>query len=343
MSIFSLINWTANVIGDRVKNPFFVKRNVSFYKFVRRNYSVKYKRSISMSLRPAFIGSLAIVSAFILTMTSCEQPNSTNNVAPILDSNSVSSSGTIKLQGHLISIPSPTQLAILVEQTKVPFRKEQLHDLAKRESYLSEQKKSLNLGIYGADLAYISNFNQGQLASDYFDAVGKSAGDLEILDHIDGKLVSRLNSNISERDSVLRLSAQFFQSADRYLKNNERTDLAGLILLGGWVESIHLATDAASISKDVRNRIGEQKNACQSLTDLMNKLDDPTLKELKDKMNELNDVYSEFTNSYTYGKPITDSKNKTTYFTSKSTIELDLEQLKEVSDKIDAIRKLITE
>lgn len=294
-----------------------------------------------MSLRPIFMSSLVLTGLALILSTGCEQPNATNNAAPILDSNSVSSAGTIKLEGQIISIPSPAQLAILVEQTNVPFRKEKLHDLKKRDEYLSEHKKALNLGVFGADLAYISNFKQGQLGSDYFDAVGKTASELEVLDHIDGKLVSRLSNNISERDSVLRLSAQFFSSADRYLKNNQRSDLAGLILLGGWVESIHLATDAAVISKDVRNRIGEQKHACASLNGLLSKIEDPALEELKAKMEQLQEVYDDLEMTYTYGKPITDIKNKTTYFTSKSNVEMDLEELKEVETLINEIRNLI--
>ena len=296
-----------------------------------------------MKLRPAFIGTWIVLIAVLFTQYGCEQPTNSNTKAPLLDSNSVSSAGTIKLDGQIISIPSPTQLAILVEQSKVPFRKELMHDLAKREKYLSEQKKALNLGVYGADLAYIANYQQGQIANDYFDAVGKSAGDLEILDHLDGKLVSRISNNISERDSVLRLSAQFFQAADRYLKSNERADLAGLVLLGGWVESLHLAMDAGAVNEDVRNRIGEQKHACESLSELLNKFTDPSMSDLQKQLNDLKSIYTNFTPKYVYGKPITDAKEKTTYFTSKSTVMLSVEDLAKVKDKIEAIRQIITQ
>lgn len=294
-----------------------------------------------MSLRPTFIGSMLLFVSMVVISTGCEQPTTTNTTTSTVDSNSVSGSGTLKLDGQIISIPSPNQLAILVRQSNVPFKQEQLHDLKKSDYYLSEQKKALNLGIYGADLAYIANFDKGQLANDYFDAVGKVAGELEILDHIDGKLVSRLSNNISNRDSVLRLSSQFFHSADRYLKNNKRTDLAGLVLLGGWVESIHFASEAASSNEDVRRRIAEQKHACASLTNLLTKINDPALENLVEQMKELNDIYADLQATYSYSKPITDAKEKTTYITSKSTVNMDQKQLEAVSNRIEAIRSII--
>lgn len=294
-----------------------------------------------MSLRPTFIGSMFLVVSLVVFSTGCEQPASTNTTNNPTDGNNVSSTGTVKLDGQIISIPSPNQLAILVRQSNVPFRPEKLHDLKKTDFYLSEQKKALNLGVYGADLAYIANFDKGQLANDYFDAVGKVAGELEILDHIDGKLVSRLSNNISNRDSVLRLSSQFFHSADRYLKNNKRTDLAGLVLLGGWVESIHFATEAAKTNEDVKRRIAEQKHACASLTNLIMKINDPSLDSLLDQLIELNNIYSELSGNYTYSKPITDEKEKTTYITSKSSVNMDQKQLEAVSNRIEAIRSII--
>ncbi|MFN6379207.1 MAG: hypothetical protein ACK4WD_08020 [Flavobacteriales bacterium] len=294
-----------------------------------------------MSLRPKFIGSMFLVVSLVVFSTGCEQPASTNITNNPTDGNNVSSTGTVKLDGQIISIPSPNQLAILVRQSNVPFRPEKLHDLKKTDFYLSEQKKALNLGVYGADLAYIANFDKGQLANDYFDAVGKVAGELEILDHIDGKLVSRLSNNISNRDSVLRLSGQFFHSADRYLKNNKRTDLAGLVLLGGWVESIHFASEAAKTNEDVKRRIAEQKHACASLTNLIMKINDPSLDSLLDQLIELNSIYSELSSNYTYSKPITDEKEKTTYITSKSSVNMDQKQLEAVSNRIEAIRSII--
>ncbi len=295
-----------------------------------------------MNLRPLFMSCFGALGIASFLLTSCEQPSTTgtSNTTGV-DSNSVSSSGTVKLEGQIISIPSPNQLAALMRQSNIPFKAEILHNLAKRETYLSEQKKAMNLGVYGTDLAYIANFEKAQLANDYFDVVGKLAGELEVLDHIDSRLVNRLSSNISQRDSVLRLSSQFFQSADRYLKNNERSDLAGLILLGGWIESVYLACEPAQTNEEIKQRIGEQKHACASLLNLINNFQDPSMDQLKKDMKALNDVYSELESTYSYQKPITDTKEKRTYFTSKTSVKVSAEQLAEIARRIQAIRTII--
>ncbi|MFZ4784771.1 MAG: hypothetical protein ACOYLH_04785 [Flavobacteriales bacterium] len=296
-----------------------------------------------MNLRPAFILGVVALATLTIVQLGCEQPNSSGNNASGADSNSVSSSGTIKLNGQIISIPSPNQLAILVQKANVPFKPEVLSDLSKRELYLDEYKKSMNLGVYGADLAYLANYGQAQKANDYFDAVGKLAGELEVLEHIDGKLVSRLSNNISQRDSVLKLSGQFFHSADKYLKNSQRADLAGLILFGGWIESLHLAVEAASVSAEVKTRIAEQKHACSSLNNLLKEMNNSAMDPIKKELDMLTSLYNSLESTYEYEKPITDSKEKTTYIRSNSSVKMSDEQMAEIKNRIEVIRTLITQ
>jgi uncharacterized protein YwgA len=71
------------------------------------------------------------------------------------------------------------------------------------------------------------------------------------------------------------------------------------------------------------------------------KINDPSLDSLLDQLIELNNIYSELSGNYTYSKPITDEKEKTTYITSKSSVNMDQKQLEAVSNRIEAIRSII--
>jgi hypothetical protein len=259
----------------------------------------------------------------------------------LVDSSSVSSSGTLKFQGEIISIPSPTQIAVILQKASIPYQQGAVNPLTNASKYTGEFKNAMNMGVYGADLAYIANYEQGQINNDYFETIGDLAGELQILEHIDKSLLSRLANNISNKDSLLSLNAQFFRSGDQYLKNAERSDLAGLILLGGWVEALYISMDAAITNKDIRSMLGDQKHAAASLVSLMSKYNEPSLEKVKVEMLALGEVFQEMESSYEYQKPINDTKEKTTYLRSKSNVIVSDDQLSALREKTNSLRNLI--
>jgi hypothetical protein len=293
-----------------------------------------------MRLHPKIFVS-SVVSFALLTIVSCSEPTSSTSNPPLVDSSSVSSSGTLKFQGEIISIPSPTQIAVILQKASIPYQQGVVNPLTNASKYTGEFKKAMNMGVYGADLAYIANYEQGQINNDYFETIGDLAGELQILEHIDKSLLSRLANNISNKDSLLSLNAQFFRAGDQYLKNAERSDLAGLILLGGWVEALYLSMDAAITNKDIRSMLGDQKHAAASLVSLMSKYNEPSLEKVKVEMLALGEVFQEMESSYEYQKPINDTKEKTTYLRSKSNVIVSDDQLSALREKTNSLRNLI--
>ncbi|MCC6601307.1 MAG: hypothetical protein IT223_11635 [Crocinitomicaceae bacterium] len=282
-----------------------------------------------------------VLFASVLLFTACEESTSTHRSPSLNDSTAVSSSGTIKFHGEIISVPSPTQLASILEKAKVPFKSELLNPLANRTKYVNEQKKALNLGVYGADLAYMANYDKGQISADYFDAVGKLASDLQILENIDKNLVTRLSNNISKKDSLLALNALFFHAGDKYLKNAERDDLACLVLFGSWLEALYLSTGTAANNSEIWSRIGEQRHAAESLYNLLDKFEDPAIEPIKNEMEEVVDIFDTIKSSYEYRKPIHDEKNKKTYFNSRSSLTVTDEQMAGLTEHIARLRTLV--
>jgi hypothetical protein len=283
----------------------------------------------------------ALSGAVVFGSSGCAEQTATPQSGMAADSSGMTSSGTMKIDGEIISIPSPTLLATLLLKANVPFNRDAVNPIANQNNYSVETKKALNLGVYGADLAYMANYEQGQTNSDYFDVIARLAGELGILDHLDKSVVSRLNNNINNRDSLLALNASFFQSTDKYLKSNERGDLASLVLIGGWVEAMHLSIDPAATNAEIRNRVGEQKYAARSIQNLINRQSETSLEPLKESVTKLVDLFSALESSYKYQKPITDSKERVTYLTSKTSILVSDQELAEIKEQVETLRTLI--
>lgn len=282
--------------------------------------------------------------ALMISLPSCQEPQNQGS-APIADSISsgISTSGTMNFEGEIISLPSPIQVANYLKKNNLPFKQELVHIPSAKDKYVNETKKALNMGVYGADLAYISNFNLGQQNADYVDLVAQLASELGVLDHVDRKIITRLRSDLTSPDSLIRLNADLFHSADKYLKSNNKYDISAYILIGGWIESLHLAADAAQSNEFLRIRLGEQKYAAENISRLNKKFTDPAYEPIRQEIDRLCGMFAQLESTYSYRKPIVDAETRTTYINSKTSVNVPNDILASITTQIAKIRTLIIE
>ncbi|MCB0794399.1 MAG: hypothetical protein KDB88_06650, partial [Flavobacteriales bacterium] len=196
-------------------------------------------------------------------------------------------------------------------------------------------------GAYGADLAYRTIHGDGQGAMKSLKAVESLSAQLEMTNAFDKALMERFKAHVDQEDSLLRLSGEAFQSADQYLKANDRNDLSALILAGGWIETLHLSVISATSSQDkgLMDRIGSQGRALKDLVSLLEEGDkDGSCAALCADLRDLGVVYQGIATTYTYEEPVTTVKDKTTYINSRSTVEIDMEQVAAISDRVAVMR-----
>lgn len=265
-----------------------------------------------------------------------ESPTSENNSDSLSDTRSV-----VKYQGEIFSIPSPVQSVMLIRKANIRYNEDLLNPVGNARGYINEYKKALNLGVYGTDLAYLANFENNQLSLKYLNAIEGITSDLNIQSAVSKDIMERFTNNIGNRDSLYALNGEFYRAGYRYLKQNERNKLASLILTGGWVEALHLSLDAAQNSEILRNRVGQQRSALNSIVKLTSKMEREELTAINKKLVELQDVFDELEYTYEFQKPITDKKEKTTYINSKSSVTVTDDQLIKIKEKTSEIRDLI--
>jgi hypothetical protein len=291
-----------------------------------------------------YSGFCATLVVLTLALQSCQEPQNPGQVSPADSLNSgISQSGTMNFEGEIISLPSPIQVANYLKKNNLPFKQELVHLPGSKTKYVNETKKALNMGVYGADLAYISNFNLGQQNADYVDLVAQLASELGVLEHVDRKIIGRLRTGLTSSDSLIKLNADLFHSADKYLKSNDKYDISAYILIGGWIESLHLAADAAQSNEFLRTRLGEQKYAATSIDRLNKKFTDPVYEPIRREVELLCSEFAKLESSYSYRKPIVDAETRTTYINSKTSVQVADEQLTAITSQITKIRNLITE
>lgn len=283
-------------------------------------------------------GVMAVLSFSVFLITSCSNNSNTGDVPPV-DSlqNTV-----LKINGEIFSIPSPIQFTTLIKKSGAVYNKEILNPANKSASYSTTFSKALNLGIYGADLGYVIVYDQTQDAIAYLKTTKQVSDDLGLVGVFNENMIDRFTKNIGNKDSLLVLTADAFRMGDAYLKDNDRMDVSTLILAGGWIESLYLATNIskAKPNEDIKNRIAEQKLSLQSVIKSLAQYNvEP---ELMDKLKDLSTVYDGIEFKYKYEKPTTDPVSKVTTINSKTEVLITPEQMESISQKIKAIRSQIT-
>lgn len=247
----------------------------------------------------------------------------------------------MEIEGKMFSFPSPVQTAFLIKEVGSNYDAAVLNDPASVNKYATSFSKSMNLGIYGADLGYVTIYEQTQDAISYLKAVKMLANDLGVAGAFDMALLERFEKNIGNKDSLLVLVGDAFRASDAYLKNNERSDVGALVLAGGWIESLYFTTMEAEKSgnKAIIDRIGAQKNTCKNLVSLlMPYYNKEEYTAFIDQLMELNDVFSGIESVYTYKEPTVDAANNKTIVNSTTEIRVSPEQLKDITAKVKNIR-----
>lgn len=289
--------------------------------------------------------SIFFLSLSLIVLQSC---TSSEEKKPEIDKEIIdpNSSLNTKFDNKIFSIPSPMQMAMLLEESKSTFNQVLLNDLEKVDSYTSEYNQALNLGVYGTDLGYVSIYKQNSIALNYLSTIEKLTTKLGLDGAFDKNFMSRFEKNATNKDSMMVIVSDAFKKSDAFLKSNDRKTVSALILVGGWVESMYLACNINKITPNQKivERIAEQTQTLKTIIEL---LTDYNKKGEFDKlisgMKDLKFYFDQITITYDSIEPVTDAKNKITTLKTKAKVSIDSNTLNFIYQKVETLRNSITE
>ncbi len=245
------------------------------------------------------------------------------------------------------SLPSPMELSNILQKSGAKFDKTALHDAKLADKYSTNSSRALNLGVFGADLSYTSVFDQTQETMIYLKAAQKLTDALGISSAFNKSSVERIEKNMNNKDSLMNIISESYLATDAFLTENERQNVSALIIAGGWVEGLYIATKMAQAAPDnavVKSRIAEQKLSLENLIGLLSSYqNDESVKTILGSLNDLKVIYSEVPSPAAETKVTVDPKTNTTELganTEKK--EISNEIIKKISDKVSEIRTQIT-
>lgn len=163
------------------------------------------------------------------------------------------------------SLPSPIETANLIAEVDVKFNPRILNPTKNVPYYETSKSLALNLGIYCADISYISCYDQKQLSMDYLSAIKTLADNLELSQIVNKNDIIRIEDNLYERDSIKSIIKEIFLSSGKYLNENNQPEMALLVQTGAWIEGLYIAMQLANqsikINKELVERIAEERKS----------------------------------------------------------------------------------
>ncbi len=276
-------------------------------------------------------------------LVSCNQ-GATKKDSALNDSLFVEEAGSEKaVKKIFLNLPSPVELTQTVLKSDAPFNKTLLNPVLNASNYTTSGSLALNFGVYGTDLCYCRIYEQLQESINYLSVIRKLSEKLQIPEEEGAETINRIEESLENRDSIFQIIAETYAHADGYLKENEREQTATLILAGGWIEGMYIATSLAeNKNPELITRIAEQKYSIENLVKLLEPYKQTApVSEFFAYLLDIQKIYSEMPVTSESSVVVTDQESKVTTLGNKSSITITEDQIDELTRLIGKIRGII--
>lgn len=237
---------------------------------------------------------------------------------------------------------TPVEICTIFNRLGVPYDNATLNPISNRDLYLSSSKTAINTGIYGVDFGYLKMFGVGQELINYMVTIREMSNKLGIPDSYLTEPIKSLQSDMSEADTILLLMNNAFIKMEDHLRSGGKESSAGLMVMGGWVEAMFIATqltyNPSNPDPEVVQKIAEQKYTLTTLLSFMkNYYDDPVVVYYTKKLKYLKNYFDSFDIYFKKGDLEIDSA-KQVFRSSGSEMTVTVETLNKIRDYIADLR-----
>ncbi len=252
-----------------------------------------------------------------------------------------------KAKQIMYSLPSPIETAMLLKRAGAQYNEEILNKLENINKYTTNKQMALNLGVYSADLSYASLYDQNQTSIKYMAASKKLADKLGILSAIDQSIINRLENNVNNRDSIMEIISETFMNSNSYLKDNNRSQTAAIILAGGWLEGLYISSQLIKSTKnpkELTSRIIDQRISLGTLINMLeheNKIPNEDITTLLKDLGDIKAIFDLIKVSNEDIDPVVTKGDKIAKIQGKTEISYKDEDIKKLVAKIEDFRNSI--
>lgn len=184
------------------------------------------------------------IPLIILMMFSCSVPDQESEIStPMAE---LENDLKREFQSYRNEILDTRELTLMLREGDYAYQPELLHSVAEVANYINAKEQALNIGVYAADLNYMTIFEQNADNLTYADAIFSLAEELSISESFDKEYMMELLKNdipsYKLRSDELN---DVFEQAKNEINSSDRAQITALIIAGSWVEGMYISTSLA--------------------------------------------------------------------------------------------------
>jgi len=208
----------------------------------------------------------------------------------------------------LNAMPDPIEIIDLVKSIGIDYDNSLLNKPENKEKYNSEYKMALNMGVYTVDLGYANLHNKTQDAIKYLDATKKMTDGLKVSQFFDFEKIKSITQEGKDLNQLIITTGIGLDKMRQGLEDEKRSETSTLIVAGGWLEAIYLATQVAEKSdrKELKEKIADQKIVITELIKMFeaNKSTSKHLADIYEDFKKINDAFANISVKNEEGKEV---------------------------------------
>ena len=202
------------------------------------------------------------------------------------------------------SLPSPVETAAILNQMNIKFTEEFINPSANAEKYVSTYQQAVNVGVYSADMCFCSLYEQNHSVVDYITVLKNLTEEMGIIGFFNDSTISVIRTKMNDKSFVVKYLSDSYTQYANMLEEQERNEIAALVLVGGWTESFYLALNmlntAESKHEDVYEIIKYQKLTFNNLMEILNLFKGQSyIKDITSQMEKLQGAFPQITTDIT--------------------------------------------
>jgi hypothetical protein len=296
------------------------------------------------------LASFLIILIFLINPSCKHTPEAREPFEPSFSTYKTDSAGTktATVKNEIFyGLLTPVEICEIFNRLAVTYSNAILNPASNKDLYLSISKASINTGIYGVDLGYLKLFGVGQEMIEYMMTIRSISNKLGIPDSYLTDPIKSIELDTSDPDTIMVLMNNAYYKIEDHLRESGRESTAGLMVMGGWVEALYIATQLTynpeKPDPQVVQKIAEQKYTLTSLLSfLKNYYDDPVVVYYSKKLKYLKNYFDTFDIYFRKGDLEIDTA-KQVLRASGSEMTVNVQTLNEIRDYVSKLRtELVT-
>lgn len=244
-------------------------------------------------------------------------------------------------------VPSPGEMLTFIKMVGGSKNKNVsfLNSPANQKNYTDNKSKALNFGIYSCDLSYCSIFEIGSESLKYFKTVKMMGDQIGVSTAIKPEVLKRLENNIGSSDSLAVITDDVYFSSFEALEDSKQGPTLALVVAGGWLESIFIATNLAKYEANspVIERLADQKYTLENLIEFLKKHEtDVNVAAVKSDFEGLLAEFNKISEKDATAIASASKENKAATLTGGKQLVITEEVYKQIVEKIKSVRNSYT-